>query len=69
MANFLNGLEEESTKKKYQSYLVEMGIEKVTVLIPIELAESFEREVEAAQPRGCRGLSAYVEKFNGILGG
>jgi hypothetical protein len=69
MANFLSGLEEASTKKKYQSYLVEMGIEKVTVLIPLELAESFEREVAEAQPRGSRGLSVYVEKFNGILGG
>jgi len=67
MNSLLNDLETVSTKKKYQSYLIEMGIEKVNVLIPFELAESFEQSMSLNKPRGSRGLHAYVKEFNGII--
>jgi hypothetical protein len=54
-------------KKRYQSFLIEMGIEKTTVLIPIAEANDFEAKALDLRPKTKAALSKLVSKFNGII--
>ncbi|MEM2159600.1 MAG: hypothetical protein QXN55_01445 [Candidatus Nitrosotenuis sp.] len=64
--NFLADIEELNGKKRYQSFLIEMGIEKTTVLIPLSEADAFEAKASETRPKTKAALSKLVTKFNGL---
>jgi len=62
---FLNELEEHSTKKAYQTYIFEHGIEKLTLLIPLAEAGKFQTEFFDAPDKSKKSLLEVVKRFGG----
>lgn len=65
--DFINSLEHNKEKKKYQSYTIELGLECVDIIVPFENCELFEEKINKEPPRSARGLSYILEEFNGKI--
>lgn len=67
--NLISDLEnpKSTLKQKYQVFEVEMGFEKVSVLVPLEVANDFMQEANTVQPKSTASLSELVIKYQGIL--
>lgn len=65
--DFLNSLDKNNQKKKYQKYLIEMGIEKATVLVPFEHIQTFEKQIELTRPSSINKLKNILKEHNGII--
>lgn len=65
--DFLNSLENNKEKRKYQSYIVELGLERVDIIIPFENCEKFEEKINKERPNGTRGLTFIIEEFDGKI--
>lgn len=63
--DFLNSLDNNKEKKKYQSYTIELGLERIDIIVPFENCEKFEEKINKEPPRGSRGLSYILEEFDG----
>lgn len=65
--NFISGLEKESDNpsKKFQVFEAEMGFEKVSVLIPFENSEAFEKDALQAKPKSTTSLMKLVQQHGG----
>lgn len=63
--NFLNNLEEESPKVKYQLFEAEMGFERVSVFIPLQSVELFEAEANEKKPKSKTSLEKIAKKHGG----
>lgn len=65
--DFLNSLDKNEQKKKYQKYQIEMGIEKVNVLVPFTHAQAFEEQIELIRPSSTNVLKNILKEYNSII--
>lgn len=65
--NFLDDLDKNSDKTKYQKFSVQLGIEEFITTIPFKDATLFEEEVMTIRPSKQSQLKSIVKKYNGIL--
>lgn len=65
MKNLLSSLESISTKTAYQSYVVNIGFEKIDVLVPLKNAQAFESQMNSVKPESVRFLIEAVEALGG----
>ena len=63
--NFFNELESSKQKKKYQTFVVELGIEKFKVAIPFERTELFEKCVSGKKPKTKKKLQEILDEVEG----
>ena len=65
--DFISNIEEEAKnpKTKFQLFEIEMGFEKVQVLIPLEKSDDFFEVVKNSKPKSKASLSSFVNQFNG----
>jgi hypothetical protein len=54
-------------KKPYQEFLVEMGIDRVSILIPVKQANAFIMEANETRPSSVPALETLIKKFEGQL--
>lgn len=63
----LDELESTTTKRLYQGFLVEQGIDRVEVIVPMEHAESFLKEASHVQPKTRAELVTILKHFEGKI--
>lgn len=65
--DFLSGLDEDvnSPKTKYQLFEAEIGFEKTSILIPLNQADSFEKEALKTKPKSKSSFLKLASKFGG----
>lgn len=59
----------DSGKKPYQTFLIEMGIERVTAYIPLANADAFEQSASLRRPKNRSELQELVGEVGGRLEG
>lgn len=65
MKSLLTELEANAGKTAYQTYIMQHGIEKVTLLIPLKSSAVFEVEFAAAEDKSKQTLLEIVSRHNG----
>ena len=69
--NFLDDLNSNSGKKKYQKFTVNIGIEKFDVIVPFENSASFELSINESLQSSSKFKQATLidiaSKFNGTV--
>jgi hypothetical protein len=66
MSKLLQSIEKpQQAKVAYQSYILEHGIERLTVLVPVKEASKFEASFNAMADRSKKQIAKLVESFNG----
>lgn len=66
MSKLLQSIEKpQQAKVAYQSYILEHGIEKLTVLVPLSEADGFEASFNDLSDRSKKQITALVQRFNG----
>jgi hypothetical protein len=67
MSNFLEGLDDLVGKQKYQGFMVNLGIDRLEVLIPIKNSSKFQSLAEKQQPVSRKELLTIVNNCEGLL--
>lgn len=65
--DFLNDLTTIKKQTKYQEFKCELGIDHVTVLIPLKEAKQFEQEALKIKPQSRAELKTLVLAFAGLI--
>ena len=65
--SFINNLDKEKDKKKFQKFEVTSGFEKISVVIPFEESSLFEAEMLELKPTKHIDISEMVSKFKGHI--
>lgn len=65
--NLISEIDREKKGKKFQVYEARLGIERGTVLVPLERVEEFDALLESENPRSLAKLRALVKKVGGEL--
>lgn len=65
--NFLDDLDKNSGKSKYQRFSISLGIENFCVLVPFESSNIFESAVSELRPRSQIQLLEILNQYNGIM--
>lgn len=65
--DFLNSLDNNKEKKKYQSYTVDLGLERIDIIVPFENCEKFEEKISKELPKRIKSLSYILEEFGGKI--
>lgn len=65
MKSLLNELEQHAGKQAYQTYYMQHGIEKVTILIPLNNADVFEVAFAASEDKSKKALLEIVTRHAG----
>ncbi len=65
--SFLNDLDNNSGKTKYQKFKISIGIEIFEVIIPFSEAQKFEDAVTSKNPTKQKELNEVVKQFNGTM--
>lgn len=67
MKSLLNDLQTNAGKTAYQSYTIQHGIEKMTVLVPLKQAKVFEQEFAASTVKTKDALLEIVTRHSGKI--
>lgn len=67
MLKFLNDLDANTDKHKYQKYSIKLGIESFNILMPYQNVTKFDTALTAASIQKTDELKKIVESFNGII--
>lgn len=65
--NFINSLEHNKSKTKYQAYNIDMGLEQIDIIIPFNNVYAFEEKINEIKPTTKRKLNSLLEEFNGQI--
>lgn len=65
MYSFLSNLEKVAEGKKYQVFEAVLGFERAEVIVPLENADAFEKQVLAQKPKSVSRLRRIAESFGG----
>lgn len=65
MSSLLKDLDSKAGKIAYQSYVFEHGIEKLTILVPLKNASTFQTEFADADDKSKASLLEIVARHNG----
>lgn len=65
--NFFTQLIDSNNKTKYQEYIVELGIDKVKILVPLVESKEFEKQAKIIQPESRKALKKLIDQYNGLL--
>jgi hypothetical protein len=65
--NFLNSLENDKPKIKYQSYSIDIGLEQVDILIPFDYVNLFEEKINKIKPTTVEKIKSLLKEFNGHI--
>lgn len=65
--NFINTVQQDSEKKKFQLYEIKMGFEVVTAAVPYENAELFKEAAVKKQPKSVTALKKLLRQFDGTI--
>ena len=64
---FINGLENEKPKKKFQKFEITSGIEKISVIIPFDASNLFEEKMKSIKPTKKSDINQIVSEFEGQI--
>lgn len=67
MLSLLNNLDKLKSQKHYQEFIIEIGISKYTVLIPLKESDDFETQAKKQRPLTTQALKTLVESFSGTV--
>lgn len=65
--DFINSLEYNKSKTKYQAYSIDMGLEQIDIIIPFNNIYAFEEKINKIKPTTKRKLNLLLEEFNGRI--
>lgn len=63
--SFLNDLDKDSIKIKYQVYEAVIGFEHISVTVPLDRTEEFESKIAKNQPKSGTSLIRLAESLGG----
>lgn len=69
MGSLLNQFQMSENKIAYQTYVIEHGIEKITVLVPVKQVKIFEEDFAALKNKQKANIIALVEHVGGKIRG
>lgn len=65
--DFLSGLDKIKGQNLFQEFIIEMGISKHTIHIPLKEADMFAEKANSMRPNSIKELKELIVQFNGSL--